>query len=425
MTSGIENWFGVVPVGWSVTALGWVADLAVPMRDKPTDLTGPIPWVRIEDFDGMYVEGSRSSQGVSDNTVAEMNLKVFPAGTVLCSCSCSMGATAIARVPLVSNQTFIGVTPHDRLESRYLFYLLASASAELQARATGAIQQYLSRNDFSTLRIPLPPRCVQSLIADYLDSETARIDALIDRKQRFIDLLLEKRTALITQAVTKGLNPDAEVKDSGALWLGGVPAHWDVKPNKYLLKLHQRSVGDDSGAYVLLSLTLRGLIRRDIESGAGKWPSSFDTYQVVRAGELVFCLFDVDETPRTVGFAKETGMVTGAYTVAECLPPVAAKFIYYLFISFDSDKRLKPLYSGLRKVIRPDRFLSAKMPAPSRKEQQAIVEYLDEQTAKIDGLVEKTSCSIDLLREYRTALISAAVTGQIDIPGTETSEDVA
>ena len=118
-------------------------------------------------------------------------------------------------------------------------------------------------------------------------------------------------------------------------------------------------------------------------------------------------------------------MVTGAYTVARCLDGVDPKYIYYLFVSFDSDKRLKPLYSGLRKVIRPGTFLHAKMPAPPHDEQRAIVAYLDSMLDRIDKLVERTRCSIDLLLEYRNAIISAAVTGQLDVPGTEDTEEVA
>src|SRR5690606_13181736 len=111
------------------------------------DLEGEYPWIRIEDFDGKYIEKSKSNQGVSKSTVKEMNLKVFPLNTVLCSCSCSMGATAIVKTPLVTNQTFIGIVPKNGLLSDYLFFFMAGISSLLQKEATGAIQQYLSRND--------------------------------------------------------------------------------------------------------------------------------------------------------------------------------------------------------------------------------------------------------------------------------------
>src|SRR4051812_6768711 len=99
------------PSHWKTVRLGHVASTHVPQRDKPSSLDGPIPWVRIEDFAGQEIRASKSAQGVTLEQVAEMNLRVYEPGTVLCSCSCTMGATAIVREPLVSNQTFIGLTP--------------------------------------------------------------------------------------------------------------------------------------------------------------------------------------------------------------------------------------------------------------------------------------------------------------------------
>jgi type I restriction enzyme, S subunit len=190
--SGVE-WLGRVPEHWIVCRLGFRMDTIVPMRDKPKDLTGEIPWVRIEDFDGKFIAGSTSNQGVDFQTVSEMNLKVFPAGTVLCSCSCNMGRTAIAAIPLVSNQTFIGLIPQRGIISEFGYYLMQAASEELTSQGTGAIQQYLSRDDFRALRLPFPGVNVQHLIVCFLDRETARIDALIEKKQRLIELLKEKR----------------------------------------------------------------------------------------------------------------------------------------------------------------------------------------------------------------------------------------
>lgn len=141
--NGVE-WLGNVPKDWVPVRLGFEAELIVPMRDKPDDLSGNIPWIRIEDFNGRDIATSRSGQGVSTETVAGMHLKVFPSGTVLCSCSCSMGATAIARAPLVSNQTFIGILPSRRIAPEYLYYVLSTAKYYLDSIATGAIQKYLS-----------------------------------------------------------------------------------------------------------------------------------------------------------------------------------------------------------------------------------------------------------------------------------------
>jgi len=199
--SGIE-WIGDIPKHWKLARLGHHSEMIVPMRDKPTDLTGDIPWLRIEDFDSKYVSKSKTNQGVSLELIQQMNLKIFPKGTVLCSCSCNMGKTAIVKSPLITNQTFIGIVPKENISSDFLFYLMQSSEQYLNVIATGAIQSYLSRNDFEKLLIPFPTKEEQIAIALFIDQKTLQIEELIERKQKLIDQLKEYKSSLINEAVT-------------------------------------------------------------------------------------------------------------------------------------------------------------------------------------------------------------------------------
>jgi type I restriction enzyme, S subunit len=199
--SGIE-WLGEIPKHWKLARLGYHSEMIVPMRDKPTALIGDIPWLRIEDFNGKYVSKSKTNQGVSLELVQQMNLKIFPTGTVLCSCSCNMGITAIVETPLITNQTFIGIVPKEDISSDYLFYLMQSSGQFLNVIATGAIQSYLSRSDFEKLRIPYPKKEEQIEIALFIDQKTHQIDELIVKKQKLIDQLIDYKTSLINKAVT-------------------------------------------------------------------------------------------------------------------------------------------------------------------------------------------------------------------------------
>jgi type I restriction enzyme S subunit len=252
-------------------------------------------------------------------------------------------------------------------------------------------------------------------LSEQLDRATARIDALVAKKTRFIELLREKRQALITHAVTKGLDAGVPMKDSGVEWLGQIPSDWDAAPLRVFLRLRRDNVGSASATTRLLSLTLQGVIERDLENPTGKMPASFDTYQRVSAGEMVFCLFDIDETPRTVGIAPQDGMITSAYTVFHPLNELWARYLYYFFLHIDEHKRLKPFYKGMRKTIRSGPFLSIQVPRPTEGVAASIVAHLDRATSRIDTLIAKTERSIELLREHRTALITAAVTGKIDL----------
>lgn len=193
-------------------------------------------------------------------------------------------------------------------------------------------------------------------------------------------------------------------------WIGEIPASWEQVANKHLFKLRKTQVGKRSSNYDLLSLTLRGLIKRDMENPEGKFPTEFDTYQEVRPGDFVFCHFDVEETPRTVGLSTFYGMITGAYTVYELIADVNAVFLYYFYLNADTDKKLRSLYKGLRNTIPKDSFGGFKTPLPPLPEQRAIAAFLDKKCATIDEAVRIKEEQIKLLRERRQILIQQAVT---------------
>ena len=147
-------------------------------------------------------------------------------------------------------------------------------------------------------------------------------------------------------------------------------------------------VGDAWQDTLLLSLTLKGVIPRDMENRVGKLPESFSTYQKVNRGDLIFCLFDVEETPRTVGLVHEDGMVTSAYTVMRSAPSCDPRFLAYAYLRFDQDKSLKHLYAGLRNTIRRQDFKNIRIPLPDLTTQKLVADYLDRETAEIDAFLE-------------------------------------
>ncbi len=210
------------------------------------------------------------------------------------------------------------------------------------------------------------------------------------------------------------LKPYPSIKGSGVEWLGRVPEHWDLVPNRALMSLRKEVVGDRADDYILLSLTKQGIIARDMENPEGKFPASFDTYQVVEPGDLIFCLFDIDETPRAVGLSGLSGMITGAYTRFVCSDLNARRFIYLLYLSLDSGKLLKPLYSGLRKTIQKGVFLSAKVALPPLSEQTAIVRFLDYADRRISKYIRTKQKLVGLLEEQKQAIIHRAVTLGLD-----------
>ncbi len=330
------------------------------------------------------------------------------------------GSVGISDADGAMSSVCVICAPIADIEPRYFAW-------QIRAQAASGLPRALARGvreggaDFrrwdtlAELPVLCPPVAVQRAIADYLDRKTVNIDALIAMKQRTIDLLEEKSRRAIGEMTRRGLNPSAKQVDSGLPWIGRIPAHWRILPNRSTMRIVRRPVTPGREP-TLLSLTKRGVIVRDVSENFGKFPASFDTYQIVHDKELVFCLFDIPETPRTVGLSEQTGMVTGAYVVAAAQSGASPEFIRYLYEGIDDEKSLSLFYTGLRKVIRPGSFMSIRMPLPPEMEQHTIVSELNRLQGYTREAVRLLSTQIELLREHRQALIANAVTGELEVP---------
>ena len=199
--SGVE-WIGEIPEHWDILKLQTHTRMLTPMRDRPEKLDGDIPWVRIEDYDGKYISASKEGLGVSTETVKEMNLKIYPVGSILCTSSCDLGKCAIVARELVSNQRFINIIPDSNTNSDYLYYLMLSNAERLNHLSTGTIQANLSRKAFEHLLVQFPTISEQKEIAHYLDRKCEIIEFSIRKKQELIDRLSAYKKSLIYEVVT-------------------------------------------------------------------------------------------------------------------------------------------------------------------------------------------------------------------------------
>lgn len=197
-----------------------------------------------------------------------------------------------------------------------------------------------------------------------------------------------------------------------------IPSHWTMMRNRVFLRPKLVPVGQDANKYPLLSLTTKGIVFRDIESGKGKFPKDFDTYQTVEPNDIVFCLFDVDETPRTVGLSSLNGMLTGAYDTFSMSNVVSPQFINYYYTAVDDVKALRPYYSGLRKVVKKDKFMAISIPLPPIPEQNKIVAYLDKRITLIEDCKCQRERELQTLNELKQAEIASVVTRGLnpDVP---------
>jgi len=300
---------------------------------------------------------------------------------------------------------------------RWLYWLLQAL--DLDKGSDEAAVPGLNRDNAYEREVLLPDWKVQQAIASFLDLETHAVDALIEAKQKLLDLLAEKRRTLVAEAVMRGLDRSAPLRPSGIDWLGDIPAHWEVRRSKWLFE--ERDVRSTTGEETLFSLRMeRGLVPHNEVSEKKTLPEELVGYKIARQGELV--VNRMRAATGLIAIALEYGLVSPDYAVFVPSTEIECDYYVELFKTtllqavFRSEST--GLGTGSQGFLRlySQNFLALWFPYPPIEEQRQILEHLKVERAKIDKLATATERSIALLKERRSALIAAAVTGQIDIP---------
>lgn len=414
--SGIE-WQGQIPAHWDETLFFSVAKLKNQTGYIEEDLLSVYldkGVIRTIDSDGKQVH--KPSEDLSKYQLVDIG------DFVMNNQQCWRGSVGVSSFRGIVSPAYHVFELSSSLNYRYANYLLRDqymvGQYKVASKGVGSIQQILYFPWFKKCLCLIPPQEEQRQIVAYLDYKSNKINERICQIEKELQTLSELKQAEIAAVVTRGLDPNVPMKESGIEWLGKIPAHWELLRNKIFITERDNVVGQDAYKYTLLSLTKQGVIQRDIESGKGKFPKEFDNYKIVESGNIIFCLFDVDETPRTVGLSSIDGMITGAYNVFS-IKGINSQFYYYYFLAVDEAKALRPLYSGLRKVVKTERFAGLRIPVPPEEEQDAIVSYLQSRITFIDNYITKLKEQINYLQEYKQRLISDVVTGKVDVRGVE------
>jgi type I restriction enzyme S subunit len=200
---------------------------------------------------------------------------------------------------------------------------------------------------------------------------------------------------------------------TGIAWIPEIPADWELKRIKLLFDFNKNIVGKTSADFDVLSLTTKGVIKRDLESGMGKFPASFDGYQIVKPNSIMLCLFDMDVTPRVVGHVEDEGIISAAYTNIIPKKGINSKYYYYYFLLQDKNKSLLALGTGIRITLNKDFFGTLKIPVPPLSVQNSIVAYLDKKNNEIDKFIRNKERLIELLEERKSTIINEAICGRL------------
>ena len=424
--SGIE-WLGEVPEHWDIQPIKYVIDkiesgTSVNATDEPATDN------EIGVLKTSCVYSGQFNPFENKTVITEEIDRV--------SCPLKIGVLIVSRMntpDLVGAAGLVATAPTnlflpDRLwqisflkaNSTYVYYWTQStmyrAFIKSVCSGTSSSMQNLSQDQFRSFVFPSPDNKEQSAIANFLDRETLRIDELVEEKIRFIELLKEKRQSLISHVVTKGLDPTVKMKDSGVDWLGEVPEHWGIKRIKHLCEIRKRIAGKEG--YPVLSITQRGIKVKDTISGEGQLAMDYSKYQFVEIGD--FAMNHMDLLTGYVDLSNFHGVTSPDYRVFTLTDKKSIdRYFLYLMQMGYKNKIFYSYGQGVANIgrwrLQTDSFNNFSVPYPNKKEQQQIVDFLDAQTTKIDTLITETQQSITLLKEHRTALISAAVTGKIDV----------
>ena len=418
--SGVE-WLGRVPEHWAIAPLKAVASHN---NDVLPEDTPPDQEITYVDISG--VEAGRGIIGSDTMTFSaapsRARRRVRHGDVIVSTVRTYLRAIAPIADPednLVVSTGFAVIRPLERLSTGYAGYLLSAGYfiEQVIARSTGVSYPAINASDLVAIHTLIPPLDEQVAIAAFLDHETAKIDALIAEQQRLIELLQEKRQSVISHAVTKGLNPNAPMKDSGIEWLGGVPEHWITLPSRRLFS--QRNESAEATDKQVTASQKHGIVfqadfvemegRRVVETITGThtlrrcYPNDFVISLRSFQGGIEWC--------------RIQGSITFHYVVLTPLKCVYEPFFAHLFKSEAYIQALRSTTNLIRdgQDLRYSHFVQVPLPVVPLEEQRAIAAFLDASVTKFDALVVEASKFISLLQERRSALISAAVTGQIDV----------
>jgi len=420
---GVE-WLGKIPAHWRPRRLKFLSRINMG-QSPPSEIVNTLG-------DGLPFLQGNADFGTEHPFVRTFCLsapKTAEPGDILLSVRAPVGALNIADIKYGIGRGLCAIRPSIRdLERKYCYYVLQIARLQLDAIAKGSTYDAVSTDDVSCLSIPLPPVDEQRIVALFLDRETAKIDALIAKKERLIELLQEKRTALITQAVTKGLDPNVPMKDSGIEWLGKTPAHWRILPFKRLFEVIYRYPTYYGIEYVLDGVReIRGeaiapdgqmLELKDQRYISLELSAQFGQ-TILQEGDLVM---SVRGTMGKVGFVDKNWAGSNITANLMRLSPrpelIEGRFLIRALSSqyFLQMLDLQAPQTTIKTITVPQ-LAVIPIPVPPLLEQEQILALLENEISKIDALAEGVHKGWAQLKEYRSALISAAVTGKIDVQG--------
>lgn len=422
--SGVE-WLGEIPEHWIVSKVKYLTSFQVgwtPPTKNDSNFIGDNYWATIADLKDKVITATVNQ--ISDKAALDASMDITPKGSLMYSFKLSVGAVSFAGCDMYTNEAIASFLPSAKLPLSYLYYALPRfviENASTNIYGAKILNQELIRN---ALSVEVPFNEAET-IASFLDHETVKIDTLIEKQQQLIELLKEKRQAVISHVVTKGLDPNLSMKDSGVEWLGEVPAHWDMVPLKYLCVFSGGGTPTKDNLSYWTNGTIPWVSPKDMKSFWLNQTQDYITEKAVKESSTNFV------EAGSLLMVVRSGILQRTIPIAINEVPVtmnqdmkALKFNQRMIVEY-----VAQYISGLTpelllewskegatvESIEHEYLANSLFPVPPLDEQKVIIDTISSQLNRFIKLERQSLRAIELLKERRTALISAAVTGKIDV----------
>lgn len=419
--SGIE-WIGEIPEDWKISKVKYIcSNITDGSHFSPATQSEGKPYVTVSNVNNDYID-YENAQKISENSFLQLlkNGCNPNTGDVLLAKDGTVGRTAIVKEnDFVVLSSLAILTPNNNVTSSFLKYSLDSdfLQKQMEISMAGSALRRITIGKINKYLTILPPLTIQKRIADFLDEKCRKINSLKNDIEKQIETLEQYKKSVITEAVTKGINSNVKMKDSGSIWFGKIPENWNVKKIKYIFKIKKDIAGKDG--YTVLSITQKGIKPKDLTKNEGQIAESYINYQLVNIGD--FAMNHMDLLTGWVDVSQYKGVTSPDYRVFVFLKPDKFSAQYYLYIMqmCYANRIFYSLGQGVSGMGRwrlpADEFLNFLVPIPSLEEQKEIANYLDSKCASIDAILKTKQQQLETLEEYKKSLIFEYVTGKKEV----------
>lgn len=414
------GWLGKVPTNWKVERLQWHL-YEINVKNNPIRTTNVLS---LTNKKGVIPYEEKGAQGnISKENYNEYHL-AYKDTIVANSMNILIGSVGYSDYYGCVSPVYYVFKEKEDNDLHFFNYIMQTTQfqRELRKYANGILEIRLrvSSDDILKRMIAVPEYGEQKKIATYLDEQCKKIDEIMADIQNQIDTLEDYKKSVISEAVTRGLDPNVEMQDSGIAFAKKIPAHWELHPVYYYFsegKIKNTGCTENN----LLSLSYGNIIRKDINTSEGLLPASFSTYNIVEKDDIIIRPTDLQNDKRSLrtGLVKEKGIITSAYIDLKPKTNVNSRYFHYLLHSYDVKKVFYNMGNGVRQGLNFDEFSKLSVFNPPIKEQEEIAEYLDSKCAEIDSIIEDKKTQLETIENYKKSMIYEYVTGKKEVPENE------